>query len=110
MEETRILMVVKEPEARAAYEQTLCRVGVCYHIAHSFNEVLGMTINGTYSGLLIDILTLVRSSAFFIDSRCRTFPARSLRRFNRKDTYLSLLLSAGADCPGDAWIRKVPAV
>jgi len=138
MEETRILMVVEEPEARSAYEEALCRVGVSYHVAASFNEVLRMSIDAAYSGLLIDILTLVRSSkeeksiaydcinfyptlrvkwdartknmslspleqsfstdpesvlAHFIESRCKSFCARSLRRFNRKDTYLSLILS-----------------
>ena len=133
-------MVVKEPEARAAYEAALCRAGVCYHTAESFNEVLRMSIDAPYCGLLIDILTLVRSSKeeksiaydcinfyptlrvkwdarvksmslspleqsfssdtdaalnYFIESRCKSFAARSLRRFNRKDSYLSLLLS---DC------------
>lgn len=138
MEETRILMVVNEPEARAAYEETLSRVGVAYDTAHGFKEVLRMTVEGAYNGLLVDILTLIRSSkeektiaydcinffptlrvkwdsrqktvsvgpqeqappcgdtdsalSHFIDQRCRTFTARSLRRFNRKDSYLSLLL------------------
>jgi len=62
MEDTRILMVVKEPEARLAYEETLGRVGVPYHTAEDFKEVLRMTIDGAHSGLLIDILTLIRSS------------------------------------------------
>ena len=145
MEDTRILMVVKEPEARLAYEEVLARVGVPYHTAQDFREVLRMTINGAYNGLLVDILTLIRSSkeektiaydcinfyptlrvkwdarqrsiscspqghsfptdaegalACFIESRCRPFSARPLRRFNRKDTYLNLLLSASPQAWG----------
>ena len=145
MEETRILMVVKEPEARLAYEETLGRVGVHYHTAEDFKEVLRMTIDGAYSGLLVDILTLIRSSkeektiaydcinfyptlrmkwdarqksiscspqehalsadtegalTHFIEKRCKSFSARSLRRFNRKDTYLNLLLCASPDAGG----------
>lgn len=145
MEDTRLLMVVKEPEARLAYEETLRRVGVAYHTAQDFKEVLRMTINGAYSGLLVDILTLIRSSkeektiaydcinfyptlrmkwdarqqciscspqehslvtdtegalTHFIEKRCKTFSARSLRRFNRKDTYLNLLLCASPDAAG----------
>lgn len=138
MEDTTILMVVKEPEARVAYEDALKRAGVCYHTAASFQEMLRMTIQGAYSGLMIDILTLIRSSkeekaiaydcfnlyptlrvkwdprqkclsvspqeqSLALDAegalahftaRCKSFSARSLRRFNRKDSYLSLRLSA----------------
>ncbi|QXE92975.1 PilZ domain-containing protein [Geomonas subterranea] len=137
MEDTRILMVVREPEARSAYEQALDRIGVSYHTACDFNEVLRMTVESAYSGLLVDVLTLVRCSkeekniaydcinfyptlrikwdarqqsitpgpqensaadthtalTRFVQERCGTFPARCLRRFARKDSYLSLLLS-----------------
>lgn len=142
MDNTRILMVVREPEARSAYEEILERVGIRYHTARDFNEALGMTIDAPYSGLLVDILTLVRCTkeektiaydcinfyptlrikwdsrqhsvalgpqenpptagdtatalARFVHDRCSTFPARSLRRFARKDSYLSLLLQADA--------------
>jgi hypothetical protein len=139
--DTKILMVVKEAEARAAYEDALQKVGVDYDIAASFNEVLSMSIDNVYSGLMIDILTLVRSSkeekviaydcinlypslrvkwdpkrqnmslspmeqsfpsdtggtlAYFIESRCKSFTARSLRRFIRKDAYLGALLASGS--------------
>ncbi|HBA88339.1 MAG TPA: PilZ domain-containing protein [Geobacter sp.] len=139
MEETRLLMVVNEAEARDAYRQALDRVGVSYHTAASFREMLHMSIDAAYSGLLIDLLTLVRSSqeeksiaydcinlyptlrvkwdtrlkcmslspleqsfssnveaglSYFIESRCKPFAARSLRRFNRKDCYLSVLIFA----------------
>jgi hypothetical protein len=140
--DTRILMVVKEAEARSAYEEALRRYGVAYDVAGSFNEVLRMSIDNRYSGLMIDILTLIRSSkeekaiaydcinfypslrvkwdsrqknmslgpleqslptdaettlSYFIESRCKSFTARSLRRFNRKDAFLGLLLSTGGD-------------
>jgi len=142
MDDTRILMVVTEEEAKAAYEKALRELNVSYDVAGSFNEVLGMTIERAYSGLLIDILTLVRSSkeektiayecinyypslrvkwdartkrmnlspleqsfsadagatlGFFIEQRCRAFAARPLRRHNRRETVLSLLLSTSAD-------------
>ncbi|MBU5636727.1 PilZ domain-containing protein [Geomonas sp. Red69] len=140
MEDPRILMVVREPEARSAYEQILDRIGVSYHTAGDFNEALRMTVQSAYNGLLIDILTLVRCSkeeksiaydcinfyptlrikwdsrqqsitlgpqenspaaadtdaalARFVQDRCGSFSARCLRRFARKDSYLSLLLSS----------------
>lgn len=131
-------MVVNEPEARQAYEAALRAYGISYEVAQSFRELLRMTIDGAYNGLLIDLLTLIRSSkeektiaydcinfyptlrlkwdsrlkcisfspleqgvapgtegalAYFMERRCKSFSARSLRRFNRKDSYLSLILS-----------------
>jgi hypothetical protein len=142
MAETRILMVVKEQEARGAYEEALQRYGVAFDVAESFDQVLKLSIDNAYSGLMIDILTLIRSSkeeksiaydcinyypsirvkwdarnksmnlspleqafsvdaettlAQFIEKRCRSFDARSLRRFNRKETCLSLLLSTSPE-------------
>lgn len=55
-------MVVGEAEARAAYEEALRKTGVAYDIAGCFNEVLRLSISRAYSGILIDILTLIRSS------------------------------------------------
>lgn len=143
MEETRVLMVVNEPEARLAYEEKLSGTGVACRTVASFKELLQLTVEGAYSGLLIDVPTLIRSSkeeksiayecinfyptlrmkwdprlknvsfspqehggatdtqgalAHFIEKRCRAFAARSLRRFNRKDTYLSLILHERSDC------------
>jgi hypothetical protein len=142
MAETRILMVVKEEEARGAYEEALQKHGVAYDLAESFYEVLKLTVENAYSGLMIDTLTLIRSSkeekniaydcinyypsirvkwdsrnksmnlspleqsysadaettlTHFIEKRCSPFTARSLRRFNRKETCLSLLLSTSPD-------------
>lgn len=139
-QDAKIVMVVKEAEARAAYEDALQRVGARYDVAGSFHELLSLSLENSYSGLLIDLLTLVRSSkeeksiaydclnfypslrlkwdarnksmnlspleqarpgdaqetlAYFIQSRCKAFTPRSLRRFNRKDTFLSLLLCSG---------------
>lgn len=62
MDHTRILLIVKSADARAAYEEALGRIGVVYHIAASFHDVLRLTTENAYSGLLIDILTLIRSS------------------------------------------------
>ena len=140
--DTRVLMVVKETEARGAYEEALRKVGVEYDLAGSFSDVLTLSVEKAYSGLIIDILTLIRSSkeektiAYdcinfypslrvkwnpgpktldpapleqglspdtealrrFIEQRCRTFTPRTLRKFNRKDTFLSALLSTSGDC------------
>jgi hypothetical protein len=62
MEEPRIAMVVNEHEARQAYEDALRAYGISYEVAQSFRELLRMTIDGAYNGLLIDLLTLIRSS------------------------------------------------
>lgn len=150
MAETRILMVVKDEEARGAYEEALQKRGVAYDVARSFDQVLKLSFDNAYSGLMIDILTLIRSSkeeksiaydcinyypsirvkwdsrnkgmnlspleqsysadaestlTQFIDKRCRTFTARSLRRFNRKETCLSLLLSTSPDFPDDCSVK-----
>lgn len=149
MEDTRILVVVKESEAKAAYEEALCRVGVRYDVAGSFDDVLRLSINNAYSGLIIDLLTLIRSSKeektiaydclnfypslrvkwdarqktmnlsplehsfsadtettldYFIQNRCKPFTARSLRRFNRKESFLGLLLCSSCQFPdGDSF-------
>jgi Tfp pilus assembly protein PilZ len=147
---TRILMVVKEAEARAAYEEALQNIGASYDVAGSFQELLRMSINNSYSGLLIDLLTLVRSSkeeksiaydclnyypslrvkwdartksmslsplehavaeageatlSHFIEQKCKPFGARSLRKFPRKETCLSLLLSGDSSCPASSALR-----
>jgi Tfp pilus assembly protein PilZ len=150
-EDTKILMVVKEGEARAAYEEALRGIGVPYDVACSFDEVLSLSIENAYSGIMIDILTLIRSSkeektiaydcinfypslrvkwdarqksmnlspleqsfsadtdatlAYFIENRCKPFTARSLRRFNRKETFLSVLFSTSRDFPDDDSIKS----
>jgi Tfp pilus assembly protein PilZ len=138
MADTKILIVVKDHEAGHAYTEALGGIGVTYDIASSFAEMSCLAVENSYNGLLVDILTLVRSSKeekviayecfnlypvlrvkwenkkkkinlspleqafspdtesalkFFIESRCRPFPARSLRRHNRKNYNLSVLLS-----------------
>ena len=45
---------------------------------------------------------------YFIESRCKSFAARSLRRFNRKDSYLSLLLSPCGPPPMPTASRPLP--
>lgn len=148
MDATRILIVVKAAEPRAAYEEALRRTGVAYDIAGSFSEVLRMSIDNAYSGMMIDMLTLIRCSkeekliaydcmncypslrvkwdarqksmnlspleqsfsvdteatlTHFIESRCKSFPARSLRRYDRKEIFLNLLLSTCREFPdGDS--------
>lgn len=148
--DTKILMVVKEAEARAVYEEALRNIGACYDVAGSFQELLRMSIDNSYSGLLIDLLTLVRSSkeektiaydclnyypslrvkwdartkimslsplehavdenseatlSHFIEQKCKPFRARSLRRFPRKETCLSLRLSGDSSCSGSSALR-----
>jgi hypothetical protein len=139
MPDTRILIVVKDTEAGQAYAEALSEIGVAYDIAETISDMSCLAIEKAYNGLLVDILTLVRSSkeekvvayecinlypvlrvkweskkkkinlspleqAFspdatstlqlFIESRCRPFPARSLRRYTRKNYNHNVLLSA----------------
>lgn len=140
--ETRVLMVVKETEAREAYEEALRKVGVAYDMAASFSDVLSLSVEKAYNGLIIDILTLIRSSKeekmiaydcinfypclrvkwnpgqkgmniappeqglspdtvamkAFIEKKCHPFTPRTLRKYNRKDTFLSAALSTCGDC------------
>jgi hypothetical protein len=138
MPDTKILIVVKDIEAGQAYAEALSDIGVAYDIAASISEMSCLAIENAYNGLLVDILTLVRSSkeekvvayecinlypvlrvkwenkkkkinlspleqAFspdaastlqlFIESRCRPFPARPLRRHPRKNYNHNVLLS-----------------
>jgi hypothetical protein len=138
MADTKILIVVKDHEAGHAYTEALSGIGVTYDIASSFIEMSCLAVENAYNGLLVDILTLVRSTKeekiiayecfnlypvlrvkwenrkkkinlspleqafspdadsalkFFIESRCMPFSARSLRRHNRKNYNLSVLLS-----------------
>jgi len=138
MADTKILIVAKDSEPGHAYADALSGIGVACDIASSFNEMLAMAIETAYNGLVIDILTLVRSSKeekiiayecvnlypvlrvkwetktktinlspleqsfspntesaleFFVENRCRSFPARSLRRHSRKNFNLNVLLS-----------------
>jgi hypothetical protein len=138
MADAKILIVVKDHEAGHAYTEALSQIGVTYDIASSFLEMSCLAVDNAYNGLLVDILTLVRSSKeekiiayecfnlypvlrvkwenkkkkinlspleqafspdtesalkFFVENRCIPFPARSLRRYNRKNYNLSVLLS-----------------
>jgi Tfp pilus assembly protein PilZ len=140
--EIKVLMVVKDTDAREAYEESLRKLGVAYDFAGSFSDVLSLSVEKAYSGLIVDILTLIRSSkeekmiAYdcinlypclrvkwnpgpkalspapldqglspdtealrnFIEQRCKPFTPRTLRKYNRKDTFLSALLSTCGDC------------
>ncbi|GFO68487.1 pilus protein PilZ [Geomonas limicola] len=138
MTQARILIIAKDPEAGHAYAEALREIHVDYDIAGSFTEMAELATDNSYNGLLVDILTLVRSSKeekvvayecfnlypvlrvkwenkkkkinlspleqafspdtasalkFFVQSRCIPFPARPLRRYNRKNYNLNVLLS-----------------
>ena len=62
MADTKILIVAKDNEAGQAYAETLRGIGVGYDIVSSFNEMSCLATENAYNGLLVDILTLVRSS------------------------------------------------
>jgi len=62
MADTKILIVVKDIEAGAAYSEALNEIGIAYDIASSFQEMSCLAIKNAYNGLLVDILTLVRST------------------------------------------------
>jgi hypothetical protein len=62
MADSKILIVVKDQEASQAYAEALCGIGVGYDIVTSFYEMSCLAVENAYNGLLVDILTLVRSS------------------------------------------------
>lgn len=62
MAQTKILIIAKDLEAGQAYADALREINVAYDIAASFTEMAAMAIHNSYNGLLVDILTLVRSS------------------------------------------------
>jgi len=62
MTDTRILIVVNGIEAGRAYTEALSQLDVPYDVASSFEEMSGLAMTNAYSGLVIDILTLVRCS------------------------------------------------
>jgi hypothetical protein len=62
MHHVKILIIVKDPEAGLAYGEALCGIDVAFDIASSFVEMASLAVENAYSGLLVDILTLVRSS------------------------------------------------
>ena len=62
MADTKVLIIAKDQEAGQAYAKALSEIGAAYDIAPSFNEMVGLAVDNAYNGLLIDILTLVRSS------------------------------------------------
>lgn len=62
MPDTKILIVVNDAEAGSAYGHALAEIGVSYDVAHSFPQMSELATRNAYNGMLIDILTLVRSS------------------------------------------------
>lgn len=62
MTDTRILIVVKDEEAGQAYAAALNDIGVAYDLAPCVDKMSGMATVTPYSGLIIDLLTLVRCS------------------------------------------------
>lgn len=150
MSEIRVLIVANAQEARHGYQEALQRLGVSFDVAASFDEVLQLGVHGSYNGMLIDILTLVRSSQeqkliaydcinlypslrvkwdskkrqmnlglleqsftadtegalrYFLEQKCRAFPARSLRRHQRNNVCLHVLLGKRRDFPDDEGVR-----
>jgi hypothetical protein len=61
MTDTRILIVVNDGEAGRAYADALGEACVSYDIARSFKDMVAMATDTAYNGLVIDVLTLVRS-------------------------------------------------
>lgn len=62
MDDTRILIVAKDPEAGAAYAAAVAEAGAGHDLAGSFAEMAALAVERPYNGLIIDILTLVRCS------------------------------------------------
>jgi hypothetical protein len=61
MSDTKILIVVNDSEAGQAYADALGEACVSYDIARSFKDMVAMATDTAYNGLVIDVLTLVRS-------------------------------------------------
>jgi len=144
MAESRILAVVSNPEAAKAYSEALTEIGVTFDLADSIEKMEAMVMDHAYNGLLIDIVTLVRSTKeekviaydcmnlfpvlrvtwdpkrrkiklspleqsfspnteatlrFFVESRCSSFAARTLRRDKRRPLNLNLLFSTEESFP-----------
>jgi len=62
MAQPKILIIAKDAEAGQAYAEALREIDVAYDIAASFLEMAALATDNSYNGLLVDILTLVRSS------------------------------------------------
>ena len=62
MTDTRILIVAKDAEASKAYSDALTELDVACDLAPTFHDMSRFVRDNGYNGLLIDILTLVRSS------------------------------------------------
>lgn len=61
MAETNVLIVAGDAEAGKAYAQAISDIGVGYDVATSFHQMADMATTTAYNGLIVDILTLVRS-------------------------------------------------
>ena len=142
----KILIIANGEETTHAYTQALSSLTSKYDVAITFNEAQSMAIETAYNGMLIDLVTLVRSSQeekliayglinlyptmrikydkkskeikltpleqslsidpqaslrLFIENRCKSFPARSLRRDKRTSICLNVLL-----CPKDPFSQE----
>jgi Tfp pilus assembly protein PilZ len=138
MADIRIMIVVNDVEAANAYAEALKQASVSHDVARSFREMAEMAMRTPYNGLIVDVLTLVRSSKddkiiaydcinifpvlrvkweskqkkinlslvehsndqnvesvlrYFVENRCSSFPARTLRRYKRMEMHLNGLFS-----------------
>lgn len=57
---TKILLVAEKGDARSAYTDVLRKLGVEYDCITSPDEMTDTLINGVYSGLLVDVPTMIR--------------------------------------------------
>ena len=146
MQDIKILIIANGEEAMQAYTRALSYITSAYDVAVSFKDAQSMATETPYNGILLDLLTLVRSSKeekliaynlinlypsirikydmkskeiklapidqslpidsqaslrLFIESRCDSFPARSLSRHKRTNTYLDVLL-----CSNDSFSQE----
>jgi hypothetical protein len=61
MSDLRLLLISREGDACDAYRRALDDLGIAYDIASSFGDVPSLAGGKGYNGLLLDILTLVRT-------------------------------------------------
>lgn len=87
MADPKLLLIVKDIDSQAAYAKTLDKIGVDFDMASSFLDAKRMTTETAYNGLLIDMITLIRTNRDekSIAYDCiNLYPSRRMRWDNKK--------------------------
>ncbi len=100
MKNTRILLVVKNDTARDAYVEILDKIGVAFDTVTSFAEASSKARNTPYNGLLVDVLTLIRSdqNEKSIALECMNFYPSTQIKWDAKCKTIHLLIFSQPSC------------